>query len=142
MNKDGKGGFGSNPQNINKNGRPKGTPSLPTIIKRIGQEVPEGEKEAMLELVIRKQYELALKGSTQSAKLLFERLEGSPFKQVYLESNKEECTIFEVDGDGSLTYYDHDLDKKITIDGEEAKRIRGKLGKEEDIITLGGTLDY
>ena len=118
-------------------GRPKGKPSIPSIIKRIGAEVPEGEQESMLELVIRKQYEKALEGNYASAKLLFERLEGSPFRQIHLETNKEPCVMFEVDDDGSLTYYDHDLKKKITIDGEEAQRIRSKLGREEDIVTIG-----
>ena len=67
-------------------GKPKGIKSLPSIIKKIGSKIPQGENENQLELIMRKQFELALKGNHRSAQLIFERLEGKAFTPIKVEN--------------------------------------------------------
>lgn len=69
----------------NPAGKPKGTLSLITILRRQLQEVGRGDKqqaEVFIESLIRD----AIDGSSPDRKLIFDRLEGLPKQSIELES--------------------------------------------------------
>lgn len=80
MNKKGKGGFNSNPQNINRNGKPKGIKSIPDILRKIGKE--KQNEVDNLEAVMRKVYALALKGTRWAVELICDRTEGKTIERI------------------------------------------------------------
>lgn len=80
-------GFDKNPQNINRNGRPKKEDSFTyTLWNVLGE--PEvsfkGKKISGKEAVARKALELALKGDMTAIKYIMDRIDGSPRQAVEL----------------------------------------------------------
>jgi len=78
-------GFDKNPQNINRNGRPKKTESFTYILWDVLGE-PEvsfkGKKITGKEAVARKALELALKGDMTAIKYIMDRIDGTPTQAV------------------------------------------------------------
>jgi len=87
----------------NPNGRPKGSMSIPDMLKRIGEEeVPNelqdrvqrlfGEAEigkiSMLEAVMRTTMMYAIQGKSWAVQFLADRLEGRPRQTIELESHE------------------------------------------------------
>lgn len=60
----------------NKNGRPKMEFCVPDILRKIGQEVPAGEKATYYELMCRKAWEQAIKGDKYARNFILNRTEG------------------------------------------------------------------
>lgn len=80
-NKEGKGGFGENPQNINIEGRPEGSGiSITTEIKRKLQEVPEGRKKTYLQLIVDKivHKKALVDGDYSTIKQIWNYIDGMP----------------------------------------------------------------
>ena len=78
----GRGGFGDNPQNINRGGRPRRKP-LTEWARKIGDEpAPEDSSKTNGELVMRKMFSLAKAGDMTAAKLLWSYIEGLPTQRV------------------------------------------------------------
>lgn len=63
-------------------GRPKNKPSIPNMIKTIGNEIPEGETKTRFELMNLKLWGMALKGNIRAIELICNRLEGRPAQQI------------------------------------------------------------
>tara|TARA_R100001082_G_C4281502_1_gene124085 strand:- start:168 stop:527 length:360 start_codon:yes stop_codon:yes gene_type:complete len=99
----GKGGFSENPNNINKKGRPKGTTSIPDLLRKIGEEeVPRELKEAlktkynhidlkdlnMQEAVLRATYMFAISGKPWAVQFIADRTEGKPIMTMSLETHE------------------------------------------------------
>ena len=99
----GKGGFKDNPDNINKEGRPRGTTSIPDLLKRIGEEsVPEELKEllekqfdsvdvddmTMQEAVLRSTYMYAVSGKPWAVQFIADRTEGKPAMTMSIETHE------------------------------------------------------
>jgi len=80
----GKGGFGENPQNINRNGAPKGSGlNLTSLLKAKLEEVPEGKKEAYKDLFIKTLLHSALiDKDLQSLKLIINYVDGLPRQAI------------------------------------------------------------
>lgn len=87
-NPDGRGGFGDNPQNINRNGRPKGL-SWAQLLEEVGEEESPSSGTAFKEIVARRLYMLAMGGNIQAMKLIFDRTEGPPKQMILLERQEE-----------------------------------------------------
>ena len=108
MNKTGKGGFSDNPQNINKEGKPKGTRSIPDMLRRIGNEEwldketgkVIGEK---MELVMQKVFIEAVEGASWATNFIADRTEGKPVQHLNVETHEPiqliRTGIPEVDGE-------------------------------------------
>jgi len=62
----------------NPKGRPKGTPSIPDILRRIGAEPAGVNNETKLDLVMRKVYAEAVKGRQWAVEFIATRTEGKP----------------------------------------------------------------
>ena len=92
----------------NPSGRPKGSMSIPDMLKRIGEEeVPNelqdrvqrlfGEAEigkiSMLEAVMRTTMMYAIQGKSWAVQFLADRLEGRPRQTIELESHEPVCLI-------------------------------------------------
>ena len=99
----GKGGFKENPNNINKNGRPKGTSSIPDLLRRIGEEdVPNELKELlkkqfdpddvdkmnMQEAVLRTTFMYAVSGKPWAVQFIADRTEGKPAMTMSIETHE------------------------------------------------------
>ena len=99
----GKGGFKENPDNINKNGRPKGTSSIPDLLRKIGEEpVPDELKEklknefksenlqglSLQEAVLRTTYLYAVSGKPWAVQFIADRTEGKPIMTMNLETHE------------------------------------------------------
>lgn len=99
----GKGGFKENPRNINKNGRPKGTTSIPDLLRRIGEEdVPEElkvllkkqfdaesvENMNMQEAVLRTTFMYAVSGKPWAVQFIADRTEGKPMMTMSVETHE------------------------------------------------------
>ena len=93
----GKGGFKDNPKNINKNGRPKGTTSIPDLLRRIGEEdIPEELKDVlkkqfnpddvdnmnMQEAILRTTYMYAISGKPWAVQFIADRTEGKALERI------------------------------------------------------------
>jgi len=83
-NKTGKGGFGENPQNINRNGAPPGARlNLTNILKEKLEEVPEGQKESYKNLFIRRLLKKAMVDNDfQAMKLIINYVDGMPTQKI------------------------------------------------------------
>lgn len=102
MNKTGKGGFSDNPFNINKKGRPRGTSSIPDMLRRIGDEpVPNDLAKAlkekfnadlshltMQEAVMRSVFAYAVSGKAWAVQFIADRMEGKPVMKMQVESHE------------------------------------------------------
>ena len=102
MNKTGKGGFLDNPKNRNKLGGPRGTSSIPDLLRKIGEEpVTDELAEAikkkydadlslmtMQEAVLRTTYAYAISGKAWAVQFIADRLEGKPVMKMQVESHE------------------------------------------------------
>lgn len=90
-------------QSGNPNGRPRGTQSIPDMLKRIGEEdVPDALNEkvqelfgkadigeiTMLEAVMRTTMMYAIQGKSWAVQFLADRLEGKPRQTIELEQHE------------------------------------------------------
>ena len=74
-------------------GRPKNSPSIPSMIKTIGNGIPESETKTRFELVCIKLWEMALKGNIRAIILICDRLEGKAFQQFKVEVDEPKPTF-------------------------------------------------
>lgn len=90
----GKGGFGENPQNINRDGRPEGSGlNLTSLLKAKLEEVPEGKKEAYKELFIKTLLHKGLvEKDLQSLKLIINYVDGLPKQSLDIDLNDSRKT--------------------------------------------------
>jgi len=102
MNIKGKGGFGDNRNNINLAGRPKGTSSIPDLLRKIGEEsVTDELAEAikkkydadlsdmtMQEAILRTTYAYAISGKAWAVQFIADRMEGKPVMKMQVESHE------------------------------------------------------
>ena len=84
MNADGRGGFGDNPENINKSGRPRDT--ITPLVKAIGNE-NDGEKARQLAETL---WQKAIDGDIQAAKLVWTKLDGMPGQSIHVEDERDD----------------------------------------------------
>jgi len=74
-----KGGFGDNPQNINRNGRPPKGQSLTDILREHAEKKDVGSGEDKIlrgEAIAQKLWQMALNGDIQAIKYMYDRLDG------------------------------------------------------------------
>ena len=99
----GKGGFKEHPININKEGRPKGTSSIPDLLRKIGDEAVPAELKNLLkgkfsnaelnnmtmqEAVLRATYIFAVSGKPWAVQFIADRTEGKPIMTMNLETHE------------------------------------------------------
>ena len=75
----GKGGFKDNPQNRNTKGRPKGSRSIPDILRKIGEQQKQSSelgKVDKLQMLLDTVYTLALQGEKWAVEFIADRTEG------------------------------------------------------------------
>jgi hypothetical protein len=80
-------GFDKNPQNINRNGRPKKNQAMTKILADVLDEENvnyKGQKISGKEAVARKMLELAMTGDVPALKYIYDRLDGTPRQSVEL----------------------------------------------------------
>lgn len=92
-NRDSKGKFVSGNSASKGKGRPKGTKSIPDILRRIGQE--EDRNGNNMEKMCRKVWELGINGERWAVEWLANRMEGMP-TQTTLTTTKELPIGFEL----------------------------------------------
>jgi hypothetical protein len=98
----GKGGFKENPQNINREGKPKGTKSIPDMLRRIGDEEwidkdtgkVIGEK---LDVVMQRVYIEAVNGASWATNFIADRTEGKALDRIEATINQEPIKVFEIE---------------------------------------------
>jgi hypothetical protein len=82
-----KGGFGDNPQNINRAGRPKKGKTLTDILEKHGkrrdieyvdEKTGEVKKRSRKEELARELWALAMDGDIQAIKYIYDRIDGKP----------------------------------------------------------------
>lgn len=92
----GKGGFGDNPENINRNGRPKGL-SITEMVREALEEVEEKTGKQWKDLIIRR---ILLKatndGDTQMLKAIWAYIDGMPRQSTDITSGGETLTALKV----------------------------------------------
>lgn len=77
----------------NPNGRPPGTLSLVSLLKKHLEEVPDGDKRTRAELFIRQTLSKAMKGDPSSEKLVWQYIEGLPQQKVDVTSGGKPLPI-------------------------------------------------
>lgn len=83
-NPNGKGGFADNPQNINRNGRPKSGVSWADIVREVSDEInPETGRERK-ELIVRRLFKEALDGNMTAMRILWGSVVGN---KILVEGN-------------------------------------------------------
>lgn len=94
MGKTGKGGFGDNPQNINRKGRPKKGTTLTDILKKYGKkrEVEiNGKKFSRNDALAIILWEMAIAERNLTAlKYIYDRIDGMPIQTVGMEHDFNE----------------------------------------------------
>jgi len=78
----------------NPNGRPKGSYSIPDLLRRIGDE--EGTKNGQyskLDVVMRKVFEYALEGRSWAVQFIADRTEGKPREYLEQKIIRDEVVI-------------------------------------------------
>ena len=94
-------GFHTNPERINKAGRPKGSRSLGTILREMLEApievVVEGKKEKrqMQEVIIRKLLKEATDGNIRAITEIFDRVEGKAKQTMEVTAQIEQIKIVE-----------------------------------------------
>jgi len=100
MNKTGKGGFKDNPQNINMEGKPKGSGSIPDILRKIGHEEWETKDGKILgkklEVILRKVYAEALDGRSWAVQFIADRTEGKALERIDQTIKQEPIKVFDI----------------------------------------------
>ena len=101
MNKNGKGGFNENPQNINTKGRPKGSLSIPDKLREIGdQEWKSVEGDIIgkkLDMVLKKVFDYALEGRSWAVQFIADRTEGKALERIDQTINQKPIKVFDID---------------------------------------------
>ena len=78
-------GFDKNPQNINRNGRPRKENAMTKILADVLDEEEityKGKKITGREAVARKALELAMQGDVTALKYIYDRIDGSPRQSI------------------------------------------------------------
>lgn len=89
----GKGGFGENPQNINKAGKPKGIQQIPDILRKIGEEEGTQDGKSKLDVIMYKVYQYALEGKPWAVQFIADRTEGKPKEFIEQKIIKDEVIV-------------------------------------------------
>jgi hypothetical protein len=75
-------GFNKHPENINRNGRPKGI-SITEIVRNMLSEVPEEQKETYAMLLVKRMFHKAIvEGDVQMQKAIWAYMDGLPKETV------------------------------------------------------------
>jgi hypothetical protein len=93
----GKGGFGENPQNINKAGKPKGIQQIPDILRKIGEEDGTQDGKTKLDVIMYKVYQFALEGKPWAVQFIADRTEGKALDRIEATINQEPIKVFEIE---------------------------------------------
>lgn len=98
-NRNNKGQFGEGNQFSKGKGRPKGSPSIPDILKKVlGEEIGTTEKMTRLEAILIKVVKEAYDGDKWAVNFLADRLEGKPKQILGLhEVSDEPIQVFDFD---------------------------------------------
>lgn len=78
-------GFDKNPQNINRNGRPKKNEALTDLLKEYGDRELGGKKRTAKEKLVVKLWQLAITGDLTAIKYIFDRIDGKPPTTIEIE---------------------------------------------------------
>ena len=89
----GKGGFGENPQNINKAGKPKGIQQIPDILRKIGDEEGTADGKSKLDVIMNKVFQFALEGKPWAVQFIADRTEGKALERVQTQEIHDELII-------------------------------------------------
>jgi len=89
----GKGGFGENPQNINKAGKPKGIQQIPDILRKIGEEEGTQDGKSKLDVIMYKVYQYALEGKPWAVQFIADRTEGKAKEFIEQKIIKDEVIV-------------------------------------------------
>ena len=89
----GKGGFGENPQNINKAGKPKGIQQIPDILRKIGEEEGTQDGKSKLDVIMYKVYQYALEGKPWAVQFIADRTEGKEKEFIEQKIIKDEVIV-------------------------------------------------
>jgi hypothetical protein len=85
-------------QSGNPKGRPKGTTTLNSLLKKIGSEEVKGTDADKLEFIMRKVFDFAVKGESWAVHFIADRLEGKPKQTVGIhEVNEDPIKVFDID---------------------------------------------
>ncbi len=74
-------------------GRPKNKPSIPNMLKIIGNEIPKGEIKTRFELMSLRLWDMALKGNIRAIIVICDRLDGKAFQQFKVEVDESKPKI-------------------------------------------------
>ena len=86
-------------QSVNPKGRPKGTTSIASLIKKIGAENISAKSEHdKLEFIMRKVFDFAVQGESWAVHFIADRLEGKPREVVGIQDVSDEpIKVFDFD---------------------------------------------
>lgn len=119
-NKTGKGGFGDNPQNINKAGRPKLGQAITPFLRSEGDVEEEVSIHGELKKLPRKQilamriWKEALAGDYNFIKLIVNYVDGMPIQQIEVGNMQEENPI--LDGLRKIIEGEKKIETSTTVD--------------------------
>ncbi|HSX48768.1 MAG TPA: hypothetical protein VLE44_00745 [Candidatus Saccharimonadales bacterium] len=85
----GAGGFGDNPQNINKNGRPPKGMAWSEVLENVSFETDQTTGLNFRQRVARKLWETAMTGDIQAIRLLFDRMDGAPIQRQIIREESD-----------------------------------------------------
>lgn len=92
-NRNNKGQFvAGNTASIGK-GRPKGSQSIPDILRKIGEEEGSTDGKTKLDVVLRKVFGYALEGKGWAVQFIADRTEGKAIETVRTQEVKDEIVI-------------------------------------------------
>tara|TARA_Y100000310_G_C20014787_1_gene504630 strand:+ start:83 stop:388 length:306 start_codon:yes stop_codon:yes gene_type:complete len=97
MNTTGKGGFKDNPHNINKDGKPIGTPSIPSILKRLTSEPSKYDPNHLktaLEMICETAIDKAIGGDKSARDWVSDRMEGKALER-FKDETSEPIKVFD-----------------------------------------------
>ena len=87
-------GFHTNPERINRNGRPKGI-SITEIVKKALEEKPKGGKETYAELIKKRILNKAIvEGDIQMLKAIWSYIDGMPSQKIETKADQEQFDEF------------------------------------------------
>ena len=77
----------------NPNGRPKGSQSIPDILRKIGDEEGTTDGKSKLDVVMYKVFQYALEGKSWAVQFIADRTEGQALERVEQHVTKDEIII-------------------------------------------------
>jgi len=83
----GRGGFGDNPQNINRKGPPPKEKSWAGLLREAYDKVKNGDQRPKKEIIAERLINLAMEGELGAIKMIMDRVDGLPTAKV---ENKNE----------------------------------------------------